>query len=192
MNRHQRNLGLDTVLGVAFVLVILSGLTLWLTGPGTSPLGLPGREWRAIHTLMSTVLLAATALHLAWHRTWIRSVLLGTSRAGKVRLRAWTAAALLGTFLWALISGPDPGGIDGLPSWSPAPWHVVAGLAMGAVTVLHVTGRRTWVRAVLHPHPKAASTRPLGSRTEPFDSGAAQSGLTARPMACDELDFKQS
>lgn len=80
--KARRNLALDTVIGVAFVLSVFTGVIRWAAGSGgfqggRNPsfqwaiLGLTRSTWSDLHTWVSMVMITGVLIHLVLHWSWI-------------------------------------------------------------------------------------------------------------------------
>lgn len=131
MNMRFHRLRLDGLIGTAFILVMLSGLTL---------LGWSSHGWNALHHLSSAVLLLGVLVHVPQHWKWIQQVLHLGPKPPKVRRHLWIDGTLLLLFLLVLASAEqsDRGG-------SALLLHAASGLAMAAMVTAHLVVHRTWI-----------------------------------------------
>ena len=77
MKSTKRNFWLDLGLFVTFVLTIFSGYVLWLVIPlnsAASFIGFNRQLWQTVHIGTSLVSIAGSAIHVAWHRTWLKAL----------------------------------------------------------------------------------------------------------------------
>jgi len=156
MNMRMPRFRLAAVIGVAFVLVMASGLMLvWR----------PGHAWGALHGLSSAALISGVIVHLLLHWQWIKGAVHLRPKPAKVRRNLWLDWGLLLLFLLVLASAPE--GAHGASSLnSTALWiHLASGLAMAALVLVHLGLHRTWI----------ASTRALQRNR------AADEGVPATP-----------
>lgn len=76
MNRLRLNWLVDGVAGIAFVILVITGLMLeWVLPPGTNKsLGLAGltrHEWGGVHLWIALTFLAVLVVHVVMHWNWI-------------------------------------------------------------------------------------------------------------------------
>ena len=77
MKQTEQNFWLDLSLFVTLLLTVFTGFILWLVVPFKSAgsfLGLDHHLWLTIHGYASLVSIAGIALHVAWHKTWLKAL----------------------------------------------------------------------------------------------------------------------
>jgi hypothetical protein len=77
MKSTEQNFWLDLSLFVTFLLTVFTGFILWLVVPLISTgsfLGLDHQLWLTIHGYTSLVSIAGIAIHVAWHKAWLKAL----------------------------------------------------------------------------------------------------------------------
>jgi len=77
MKSTEQNFWLDAGLFVTFVLANFSGFILWLVIPlnsAASFIGLNRQLWQVMHLCASLVSITGSAIHVAWHKTWLKAL----------------------------------------------------------------------------------------------------------------------
>jgi uncharacterized membrane protein YedE/YeeE len=149
------------LIGVAFILAVVSGLML---------LWRPGHAWGLLHELSSATLILGVIVHLLLHWKWIKGVVHLRTKPAKVRRSLWVNWGLLILFLLVLASVPEGG--HGASSVNPTALmiHLVIGLAMAALVLVHMGLHRTciapsrrlyWNRATEEGVPASPGRKPL-------------------------------
>lgn len=130
MKTTKLNFRIDLVMGIAFILVLLSGLTAQSAGGRTG-----------LHTFISLGLSFGIMLHLVLHRKWLAAASRSSEKSGQLKLSLWLNRLLALSWLWALISGLH-GHLDPL---SGAPTHTWAAASMAGILLVHLIRHWKWM-----------------------------------------------
>jgi hypothetical protein len=183
--KTKSNLWLDAAIFLAFMVVALTGLLLWLVlpaGRGSSAYlfwGLSKRTWMDIHDWAGVVMLAGVALHFLLHWKWI--VCVGKRYfhrlARQARLYFTLDVLLLAAFILANLSGLlvwlafGQGGYQGgrNPAYNAVilglgrhDWndlHLWSSLAIIAILATHIILHWKWILCTLRRYTQNAQSR---------------------------------
>lgn len=137
MNTTKLNFWLDALIGLAFMLALLSGLTAQ---------SIQGKM--AFHLFISLGLSIGIVIHLMLHRKWLATVSRPSEKSGQLKLSLWLNRLLAVTWLWTLLSGLH-GHLD--PS-NGAPTHALAAASMTGILLIHLARHWKWVVTMLRRH----------------------------------------
>ncbi|CAG0930346.1 hypothetical protein TFLX_01673 [Thermoflexales bacterium] len=130
MNTTKLNFRIDLILGFAFMLVLLSGLT-----ARAAP------ERMGLHAFIGLGLSFGIVIHLILHRKWMAAAGRSSEKSGPLKPNLWLTRLLAVTWLWTLLSGLhghlDP--INGTPT------HALAAASMTGILLIHLARHWKWV-----------------------------------------------
>jgi hypothetical protein len=130
MNTTKLNFWLDVIIGIAFTLALLSGLTTQA-----------GRGASEFHIFAGLSLSIGVVTHLVLHRKWLAAASRSSEKSGQMKLSLWLNRLLGLSWLWALLSG-----LHGhLNSFNGAPTHVLAAASMTSILLIHLARHWKWV-----------------------------------------------
>ncbi len=130
MSATKINFGLDIIIGAAFVLALMSGLTAESI-----------HSRMEFHTFASLLMSIGIVMHLSLHRKWLAATshLSEKSEQMKTSLRL---NRLLGiSWLWALLSGWH----NHLDPIHGGPLHILAAVSMISILLIHLARHWKWV-----------------------------------------------
>ena len=130
-----KNLIINWILCMLFVLSFLTGLGLHLAGHGSNPE--VWHHWAVAHVITSLLWGGVCIYHIVVHGKWYRS-LVKKGRQGKSKITAMISCI----FVVVVITGIILLGVEGANSGIGL-WHYKIGLLMGLFAVIHVVKRKT-------------------------------------------------
>lgn len=162
----KRNFYLDVILLAAFVLIILSGLGMWLFAAINSAVT---HAWAHIHGLSVVVMVIITIVHLVSHRQWIVAALKPGRKNRQVSLNRALDMVLLVIAILATVSGMSSHG--GSQTVELDPFHLLVGLAMAGLVLAHQLLHWKWIvsttRRIVNPG-VAAEVKRAGIKQTPL------------------------
>jgi hypothetical protein len=130
MNTTKLNFWIDVIIGVAFMLALLSGRTAQ---------SIHGKM--AFHLFISLGLSIGIVIHLILHRKWMAAAGRSSEKSGQLKLNLWLNRLLAVTWLWTLLSGLH-GHLDPI---NGAPTHALAAASMTGILLVHLARHWKWV-----------------------------------------------
>lgn len=130
MNTTKLNFWFDALIGVAFTLALMSGLT-----------ARPVHGKIEFHIFVSIAMLVGVVAHLILHRKWIAAALRSGEKPGQLTINIWLNVLLGVTYVLTLISGLH-GHLD---PFNGDPTHVLAAVSMTSILLIHLARHWKWV-----------------------------------------------
>jgi len=156
MKQTEQNFWLDLSLFVTLLLTVFTGLILWLVVPFKSAgsfLGLDHHLWLTIHGYASLVSIAGIALHVAWHKTWLKAL---RNRTTSSLTRKIKANRMVNRIIWIAFLAA---GVFGILGWVVeknesqlnifSRLHVVLGICWMMGTIVHLVFHRKWISSTI-------------------------------------------
>jgi hypothetical protein len=129
MSTSKLNFWLDGIIGVAFVLAMVSGL-----------MARPVHGKIEFHIFTSVVMVVGVAVHLLLHRKWIAAALRPGQKPGSLTINTWLNVLLGVSCALTLISG-----LGGHRAFGNDPLHVSAAISMTIILLVHLAYHWRWV-----------------------------------------------
>lgn len=165
MSTTKLNFWLDVIIGIAFVLALISGLA---ARPIHGPMG--------FHVFIGLIMSIGVALHLVLHRKWIAAAMRPGKKPRRLTVDVWLNVLLGVAYAVTLISGlrghRNPSAID--------PLHVAAATSMTIILLVHLARHWKWIvnTGKRYLAPSQTASRPAGSATDA--SAGTQSKIVER------------
>jgi hypothetical protein len=156
MKQTVQNFWLDLGLFVTFLLTVSTGFILWLVVPLKSTgsfLGLEHQPWLTIHGYASLVSITGIAIHVAWHKTWLKALrnrpaasLPRKIKANRVVNRiiwiTFLAASVFGILGWLIQKNQSEVNIF-------SRLHVVLAVSWLMGIIVHLVFHRKWISSTI-------------------------------------------
>lgn len=156
MKSTEQNFWLDVGLFVTFVLTIFSGIVLWLVVPlysAASFMGVNRQLWQTMHIYTSLVSLAGSAIHVGWHRTWLKAL---RNRPPASLPRKIKANRVVNRIIWITFLAASVFGIVGWFIQNNGPRvnlfsrvHVILSICWLMGIIVHLVFHRKWILSTI-------------------------------------------
>lgn len=183
MNKTRINFWLDTLIFIAFLVTLVTGLTLWLGPQGNHNhqaailLGFSRRSWLNLHAWAGLGMIMGVLIHLALHLSWVTCIarrffekkLAQSARLNflldHLQFAAFLMVSLSGLVNWLVLPGGGyRGGRNPLyhttflslnrPDWTDV--HLWSALLFIIIVIIHLALHWQWIMCVVRRYTRTA------------------------------------